>query len=97
MPHRGVAREVDEVADQRLPEIVGGMGLAREHELHRIGGEQEVPQPPRLRQEQGGALVRGEAAREADRQHLRVEHVVAPLDVGGGEAPGHGQRDRPDA
>ena len=61
-----------------LARLVGRVGLAGEHELHRpVGVEQQRPQPVGLRQQQRGPLVGGEAAGEADRQRVRVEHLVA--------------------
>ena len=71
-----------DLLDEPLAEIVGGMSFAGEHELDwLVGRQQEVAQTIGLRQEKRGALVGGEPSREADREHLRVEHALTPLHV----------------
>ena len=74
----GVASQPVDFADQRLSRLVGGVRLAREHELHGpIGVEEHRAQSIHLSEQQGGALVGGESSGEADREHPRIEQVAA--------------------
>ncbi len=96
MAHGRVRGEVHQISNQRLPEIVGGMRLAREHELDgMIGREQQATQPVGLREQQRRPLVCGEAPGEADGQRLRVEHAVAPLHVRGREPARQARGEQP--
>ena len=59
--------------------FVGRMSLAGEDDLHgtaRVG--QETPQAVRIAEQQIGALVRGKAAREAERKDVRGEERTGP-------------------
>ncbi len=58
------------------------MRLARHQQLHGPLGVLEDPhEPVRIADQQVRALVGGEAAREAHRQHVGVEHRAGPLDL----------------
>ena len=79
-----------DLTDQLLAGVVGGMRLAGEHQLHRpVAREQQPLEPVGLRQQQGGALVGGEAAREPDGEGAGIEHRLRPLDVARAEAARH--------
>ena len=57
-----------------LADVVGRMRLAGEDDLHRAGRRvQDAREPIRVVEDQLGPLVAGEAAREADRQRVRIE------------------------
>ncbi len=59
------------------PGSVGGVGLAREDELHRaVRVGDEAGDALGVAEEQGRALVGRHAPGEADGQHLRVEDVI---------------------
>ncbi len=67
-------RHLDDALDEVLARLVVGMGLAGEDELHGTllvvdDGSQTVE----VREEQIGALVSGETAREADGQHVGLD------------------------
>ncbi len=92
MAHLGRGRERDDLADHLLAQVVGRVGLAGEHELHRaLGRGQQRQEPIGLGQQQGGPLVGGEPAGEAHGEGLGVEYLAAPGGVGPAEPPG-GQR-----
>ena len=89
VPHVGLVGERGDLADELLAQVVGGVGLAGEHELHgALGVEHEPLEPLGLRQQERGPLVGGHAAGEADGERLGVERVVDPLELGGGPALG---------
>ena len=72
-----LARVLVDLLDDLLAALVLRVRLAGEHELHGpLGVVEQLEQPLRLAEEQAAALVRGEAAREADGQDFRVEDVV---------------------
>ncbi len=63
------------------------MGLSREYQLYgALAVRQELHEALLVPQQQCPALVRGEAARETDREHVVVEHAVDRLDVRRGHA-----------
>jgi hypothetical protein len=75
-----LAGEDLELADHVLAGLIRRMRFAGEHDLHRaIGIEQQPPQSLGLGEQQGRSLVRGEAARETDRQRVGVEHVLTEM------------------
>ncbi len=77
MSYVGLAGQPVDAADQFLAGLVGGVGLAGEHELHRpVGVEQERLEAVELLEQQRGALVGGEAAGESDREHVGIEQIV---------------------
>ena len=87
-PHVGGVGELDQLLDQGLAALVGGMRLARHHDLQRPG--RVVQQLAELRgivQHQREPLVGRHPAGEPDRQHVVVEHVVDPGQFGAGRAP----------
>ena len=60
--------------------LVGRMGLAGDDELHRARGIcQQAHQSPRIVQQQVWPLVGCEAAREAQRQGVRIEQPLRLL------------------
>ena len=69
MAYGRVAGEPHDLGDHLLAEVVGGVGLAGEHQLQgarRV--EQQGAEPLGLRQQQGGPLVGSEPAGETDDQ-----------------------------
>ena len=63
--------------DHLLAGPVGGVGLAGDHDLHRTSRRrQDSGKPLLVAEQQRGALVGGEAAREADGQRFGVEHAA---------------------
>ena len=83
MAHRRVVGEGDHLLDQPLAAVVGRVGLAGDHDLHRPGGvQQQGAQPLRVAQHQGEPLVRGHTAGEADGEHVGVEHRGDPAELG---------------
>ncbi len=82
VPHPRVVGEPHQFLDQPLAALVGRMGLARDHQLHRpLRVEQQRAQPVVVAQHQGEPLVRGHPAGEADGQHVRVEDAVDPAEL----------------
>ena len=74
VPHLGVVGEPDDLLDQLLAAVVGGVRLAGDDQLDRALGVQQQPlEPLGVAQHQRQPLVRRHAAREADRQHVGVE------------------------
>ena len=70
----GVACVLVNFLNDPLAALVLRVRLARENELHGpLGVVEQLEQPLRLAEKQAAALVRGEAAREADGQDFRVE------------------------
>ncbi len=85
VPHLGVVGEADDLLDHLLAALVGRVRLAGDHQLDRALGVQQQPlEPLRVAHHQGQSLVRRDAAREADRQHVGVEHRVDPAELGRG-------------
>ena len=85
------AGEAHDPLDQLLALVVGGMGLAGEHELQRpVVRPQECFEALGLGQQQGRPLVAREAAGEPDCQRLRIEvdADTGPHDVDQPLAPG---------
>ncbi len=98
VPHPGVVGEPDQLLDQPLAAVVRGVRLARDDDLHRpLRMEQQLHQPVPVAQHQREPLVRGDAAGEADGQHVRVEDVVDPAELGraGAALPPGGVQPRP--
>ncbi len=72
-----LARELVDLADEVLAGLVVGMRLAGKNDLHRtLWVAQQPHQPLTVAKEQGRALVRGEAAREAQRERIGVQHLL---------------------
>ena len=94
-----VAARVDDRANQLLAAVVLRVRLAGEDELHRAapGRRGASCTRSRSREEQRRALVGGEAAREADRQRVRVEHLVGQLELLARRAAPLGRRAQPAA
>ncbi len=85
MPHVVRVGEAHHVLHQLLAAVVGRVRLAGDDELHRaLGVEQEAAQPLRVAQHQRQALVRRDAPREADGEHVGVEDGVRPAELGAG-------------
>ena len=73
---------------QFLAAVVGGMRLAGDHELDRTLRVQQQPgEPLGVGQHQRQALVGRHAPGEADRQHVGIEDVVDPAELGRRRAP----------
>ena len=63
--------------DDLLPGPVGRVGLAGDHDLHRaLVRRQDAAQALLVAEQQVGALVGREAAREADGQRVGIEHAA---------------------
>ena len=76
-----IVPQVGDLADQPLARLVGRMGLAGEDDLDRpLRIVEHLVQPLEVGQDQVGPLVRGEAAGEADRQHVGIEQVAGHFD-----------------
>ena len=78
----GQLRDARDLADQVLAGHVGGVRATREDEQHRplrIAGDR--PQPVEILEQQRRALVGGEAAREADGEHVGVVRVRVAQDA----------------
>ncbi len=73
-----VAGQAVDLTDQRLAGLVGGVGLAGEHELDgSVGVEQHRAKPVELGEQQGRTLVGGETPSESDRQDAGIEQRTA--------------------
>ena len=78
---RGSKPQVGDLLDQLLARLVGRMGLAGEDELHRaLGVVDHRRQAVQVGEDQVGPLVGGEAAGEADGEHVGIEDVAGGLD-----------------
>ncbi|CAB4734347.1 unannotated protein [freshwater metagenome] len=83
MPDLRVVGEAHHLLDQLLAPVVGRVRLARDHQLHRpLRVEEQRLESRRVAQHQREALVRRHAAREADGQHVGVERLVDPAQLG---------------
>ena len=83
VPDLGVVGEAHHLLDQLLAALVGRVRLAGDDQLHRaLGVQQEPLEPLGVAQHQRQPLVRRDAAREADGEHVRVERGVDPLELG---------------
>ena len=57
----------DDLGEQSLAVVIGGVGLPSEHEVHRTSiVRQQRCELSRMMQQQGGPFVGGEAARKSD-------------------------------
>ncbi len=73
----------EDIADEALAGDVGGVGLAGEEDLQAADLLGELGEALGIVEEQAGALVGGDAAGEAEGQHLGVELLPgAPGDLG---------------
>ncbi len=82
--------ELDDLLDELLAALVGGVGLAGDHDLDRlVRVEQQRAQPLGVAQHQREPLVGRHPAGEADGQHVGREGLVGPgqLGVGGAALP----------
>src|SRR6185312_8159780 len=81
-PRLGIADELDPLPDQGLARLVGGVRLTGDDDLYRsLGVSQQSQQALRIMEQQIRALVGRETEREADRQHVRIEHVTDRLEL----------------
>ena len=81
--HRRVVGEAHELLDQLLAAVVGGVRLAGDDDLDRpLGVQQQRGEPLGVAQHQGEPLVRRHPAGEADGEHVGVEHLVDPAELG---------------
>ena len=72
----GTLDEIIPLLDQRLSRKILGMGLASEDQLHGTLRIREQPNEPLgIVQQEIGALIRCEAARESDRERVLFEDV----------------------
>ena len=78
-----LACQLEDALDELLADAVVRVGLAGEDDAHGLGriGEQ-LGQPGRILEEERGALVGREAAREADPERLLVQSVQEPRQQG---------------
>ena len=79
MAHLEVLSSAHHLADEVLAALVGGVGLAGKHELHRpVGITQQRLQPGRITQQQRSALVGGEPSGKPQGEHIGVQGLVTP-------------------
>src|ERR1017187_9964564 len=74
--------EAGPFANERLSGLVGGMRLARQHQLHgplRVG--KNACQPLAIMQQKSGAFVSGEPPCESQCQCLRIQHRLGLLNL----------------
>ena len=77
LPQVRIARKLHDLADEALARLVLGMRLAGDDDLHRhVLVQQDALQPLHVAEQQRGALVGGEAARETDGERVGVEHFA---------------------
>ena len=77
--HLGVLRKFDEQLDEALAAVVGGVRLAGDDELHgALGIGEQRTQAGRVLQHEREALVGGDAAGEADREHVGRQQLAIP-------------------
>ena len=77
-PRVGPGRELRPLLDQRLALLVARMRLAGDDELNgSLGIGEQAQQARRIREQKIRSLVGGEAAGEAQRQRIRMEHARA--------------------
>ena len=89
-PEVGIARELHNFADVALPRLVLGMGLAGDDDLHRqVLVQQNAFEPIHVAEQQRGALVGGEAAREPDGESVGIEHPSRAVHLRRGGLPPH--------
>ena len=89
-PEVGIARELHDLADVALARLVLGMGLAGDDDLHRhVLVQQNALEPLDVAEQQRGALVGGEAAREPDGESVGIEHLSRAPHFRGGGLPPH--------
>ncbi len=82
-----LVRGLHQLADQLLPLLVLGVGLAGEQDLYRHLRVIENPgKPVKVAQQQSAAFVGGKTPGETDGQHLGVEHLLGGGDFLGGGA-----------
>ena len=82
VPNVGLQRKIDDLAHDLFTGRVRRMGLARKYELHwMIRMQQQTLQTIRVPQQQGGALVRGEAASEANGEHTGIKGTITPRQI----------------
>ena len=69
-----IERALVDALQMMLADVVGRVRLAREDDLHRAArGVEDAREPLGIVEDQLGALVAGEAAREADGQRVGLE------------------------
>ena len=79
--------EPDDLLDQGLASLVGRVGLARDDQLHRpIGIGEDGAHAFGIAEHQRQPLVGRRSPCESDGQHVRVEQVGGPCQLGVGEA-----------
>ena len=77
----GIAHHLRDLLQDLLSRLVVRMGLAGKQELHRaLGIVDHRGQALDVGEDQVGALVGGEAAREADGQRIGREHLVETVE-----------------
>jgi len=74
-----LAAASEHIADKALAGGVGGMGLSGEQDLQAADLLGQPREALGIVEEQAGALVGGDAAGEAEGQHLGVELLAGPL------------------
>ena len=87
MPHILGIGEAHELLDEPLAALVRRVGLTRDNQLNRaLGvGEQRL-EPRRIAKHESQSLVGGHPAREADREHIRIEDRIDPSHLRGRRA-----------
>ena len=106
MPDPGIIGEAHHLLDEQLAAVIRRVRLPRDHYLYRpFRVEQQLGEPGRVAQHQGQPLVGRNPPGEADRQHVVVQRVADPGQLGiggaalapGGVQPPPGLRHQPAA
>src|ERR1022692_609558 len=93
LPEFGIARELDHLADVGLARLIFGMRLAGDYDLHRhVGIQQDALEALDVAEEQGGALIGGKAAGEADGKRVGIEDLGTAPHFERGRLPADGRR-----
>ena len=80
MAHLRAVREADDLLDERLSGVVGGVRLSGHDQLDgSVLVEQQCLEPVRVTQHQRQPLVGRNPAGEPDRQHIRIESRCHPV------------------
>ncbi len=92
LPEVGIARELHDLADEGFARLIFRMRLAGDDDLHRaLAIAENFLQALHIAEQQRGAFIGGEAAREADGERVRIEHFGGVAQFGGGGLAANGR------